>query len=138
MLPDLSSCDLILGGAFNCWINPFLDRSSPTSKTQLKSAKGIQVFMDEFNATDPWRFFNSNKREYSFFFHVHHTYTQIDFFLGNNKLLSSISGCKYNPIVMSDHASTFMLVHFQKYIVSRPPWRLDTLFVRHRLYQIFL
>lgn len=56
MLPDLSSCDLILGGDFNCWMNPSLDRSSPTSATQSKSAKVIQAFMDEFNVIDPWRF----------------------------------------------------------------------------------
>lgn len=138
MLPDLSSCDLILGGDFNCWMNPSLDRSSPTSATQSKSAKVIQAFMDEFNVIDPWRFFNPDKREYSFFSHIHHTYTQIDFFLVNNKLLSSISGCKYDPIVVSDHASTSMLVYFQKYINPRPPWRLDTHFLLDTDYQICL
>ena len=47
MLTDLSMYDLILGGDFNCWMNPSLDRSSPTSAAQSKSNKVIQAFMKE-------------------------------------------------------------------------------------------
>ena len=126
MLLDLSMYNLILGGDFNCWLNPFFDRSSSTSAALSKSTKVIQAFMNEFNVVDPWRFFNPDKREYSFFSHIHRTYTRIDFFLVDSKLLSSISGCKYDSIVVSDHASISMNVYFQKFVNIRPPWRLDT------------
>ena len=126
MLPDLSMYDLILGGDFNCWMNPSLNRSTPTSAAQSKSTKVIQAFMKEFNIVDPWWFFNPDKREYSFFLHIHPTYTQIDFFLVDNKLLSSISGFKYDSIVVLDHAFTSMNVYFQKFVNTRPLWCLDT------------
>lgn len=44
----------------------------------------------------------------------------------DNKLLSSLSGCKYDLIVVSDHASISMNVYFQKFVDTRPPWCLDT------------
>lgn len=53
MLPDLSSCILILGGDFNCWMDPSLDRSSSTQALCSKSARMIDAFMKEFNLTDP-------------------------------------------------------------------------------------
>ncbi len=102
-LPDMSSHCLILGGDLNCWPNPQLDCSSKVC-SPLKSAKVIQSFMKEFAVSDAWHFFNSLKREYSFFSHVHHTFTRVDFFLVDNRLLSSVSDRKYNAIVISDHA----------------------------------
>lgn len=82
--------------------------------------------MREFNVVDPWRFLNPGKRAYSFFSHVHSTYTRIAFFLVTNRLLTSTSDCKYDAIVVSDHASVSMKISFQKFNNMRPPWRLDT------------
>lgn len=43
-LPDLSSCSLVLGGDFNCWLDPVLDRSSPNPDSISRSASFIQPF----------------------------------------------------------------------------------------------
>ncbi len=126
MLLALSVYDLILGGDFNCWMDPSLDCSSSTSAVQSKSGKVIKALMNEFNVVDPWGFLIPGKREYSFFSHINRTYTFIYFFLVNNKLLTSISDYKYDLIIVSDHASVSMNVYFQKFINARPPWRFDT------------
>lgn len=70
--------------------------------------------------------FNPGKKEFSFFSNVLHSFTQIDFFLVDNILLMSTSMCKYEPIVVSDHAATSVNIHFQKFNNSGPSWRLDT------------
>uniref|UniRef100_A0AAY4CZ23 Endonuclease/exonuclease/phosphatase domain-containing protein n=1 Tax=Denticeps clupeoides TaxID=299321 RepID=A0AAY4CZ23_9TELE len=67
LIPDLSTHYLILGGDFNCWLNPHLDRSSSTVCAPSRSAKAILSFMKEYAVSDAWRFFNPTKREYSFF-----------------------------------------------------------------------
>ena len=70
-LPDMSSHFLILGGDFNCWLSPQLDRSSKKTATPSGSAKTIRDFMSECAITDPWRFFNPTGKAYSFFSNVH-------------------------------------------------------------------
>uniref|UniRef100_A0AAY4F0R4 exodeoxyribonuclease III n=1 Tax=Denticeps clupeoides TaxID=299321 RepID=A0AAY4F0R4_9TELE len=68
LIPDLSTHYLILGGDFNCWLNPHLGRSSSAVCAPSRSAKAILSFMKEYAVSDAWRFFNPTKREYSFFF----------------------------------------------------------------------
>ena len=86
-----------------------------------------KVFVvSEFAVTDVWRFLNPTKREYSFFSHVHHTFTRIDLFLVDNSLLSEVSTCKYDAIVISDHAPISMKIRFQNVSTTRAPWRLNT------------
>lgn len=89
-LPDLSSHSLILGGDFNCWLDPFLDRSSTKPASLSKSASLIQSFLSKFGVSDIWRRLHPAQREYSFFSHVHHTFTRIDYFLIDDQLIPSV------------------------------------------------
>lgn len=125
-LPDMSSHFLILGGDFNCWLSPQLDRSSKKTATPSGSAKTIRDFMSEFAITDPWRFFNPTGKAYSFFSHVHHTFTRIDYFMVDDRLLPSVSSCSYEATVISDHAPVVMSIGFKGSVNTRTPWRLNT------------
>lgn len=125
-LTNMSSYLPILGGDFNCWINPTLDRSSTRNAVTSKSAKIIQSFMDEFSMSDPWRRLNPSGRAYSFFSSVHHTFTRIDYFLLDNHFLSSVYSCSHDAIVISDHAPVILDIQFEGYNITRPPWRLNT------------
>ena len=88
-----------------------------------RSSRTILSFMDEFWVSDPWRFFNPSRRIYYFFSHVHHTFTRIDYFLIDNRLLSSVQSCYYNAI--SDHAPITLELHIQGR-EDTSPWRLNT------------
>lgn len=57
-LPDLNTHILIMGGDFNCVLDPKLDRSSTKTQSLSKSAKLIRSFLNTFKITDPWRFKN--------------------------------------------------------------------------------
>uniref|UniRef100_A0A3B5RAA6 Reverse transcriptase domain-containing protein n=1 Tax=Xiphophorus maculatus TaxID=8083 RepID=A0A3B5RAA6_XIPMA len=125
-LPNLSTYHLILGGDFNCRLDPQLDRSSTNITMPSRSSKMINSFMSEFNVHDAWRFLHPSQKVYSFFSPVHHTFTRIDFFLIDNRLLSSLTGCKYDAIVLSDHAPVSISIRFDSHPIERPPWRLGT------------
>lgn len=105
-LPDMSTHLLIMGGDFNCWLNPVLDCSSTRPGAPSKSSKTILSFMDEFSVSDPWRFLNPSGKMYSFFSHVHHSFSRIDYFLLDNRFLHSVQSCSYDTILISDHAPT--------------------------------
>lgn len=102
------------------------DRSSPRACAPSKSAKVIQSFIEEFAVTDIWRFCNTSKREYSFFSQVHLTFTRNDYFLVDNRLLSSVSNCAYDAIVISDHAPIIMNICFKNFTSMHAPWHLNT------------
>ncbi|KAA0701525.1 LINE-1 reverse transcriptase -like protein [Triplophysa tibetana] len=125
-LPDMSTHLLIMGGDFNCWLNPVLDRSSTRPRVPSKSSKTILSFMDEFSVSDPWRFLNPSGKMYSFFSHVHHSFSRIDYFLLDNLFLHSVQSCSYEAILISDHAPTTLELFIQERGRTCPPWRLNT------------
>lgn len=53
----------------------------------VQSAKAIQSFIDQYAISDVWRFFNPKAKQYSFFSPVHHSFSCIDFFVLDNRLL---------------------------------------------------
>ena len=125
-LPNLDSHFLILGGDFNCCLVPVLDRSSTNPSKQSKSAQVINSFLKDYAVSDLWRCMNRTARTYSFFSQVHQTFSRIDCFLVDNRLLSSTEACLYNAIVISDHSSltaTFRFAHN----TPRPRWRLSSI-----------
>ena len=61
-IPDINSSQLILGGDFNCCIDPSLDRSSNKPSAPSKSSKVIQLFMEQYAVSDVWRFLNPSAK----------------------------------------------------------------------------
>lgn len=124
ILPNLDTHQLIMGGDFNFVLDPFLDRSSSRTVPLAKSAKLLQTFMKNFKIVDPWRFTFPNQRKYSFFSPVHHSYSRIDFFLIDYKLLSAVLHADYEAMVLSDHSPLGLQILFEtKYDAIK--WRFD-------------
>ena len=61
-----------------------------------------------------------------FFPNVHHTFTWIDYFLLDNRFLSSAHSCSYDATVISDHAPVILEIQFEDYSVACPAWCLNT------------
>lgn len=112
-IPNLHSSYLIIGGDLNLCLNPQLDRTSQRGAALSKSAKIINSFLNDYAVTDIWRFLNPSTRGYSFFSHVHQSFSRIDYFLIDNKLLSLVQHCAYNAIVISDHAPLTLGLRFE-------------------------
>lgn len=126
-LPDLDSHRLIIGGDFNCCLDPILYRSSPTAIPLSKSGKIIKIFLEQYALSDPWRLLNPNERKYSFFSPVHQTYSRIDYFIIDKKCMPSVHSCSYGSITISDHAPVILRIFLLDRSTSRSPWRFNTL-----------
>ena len=85
-LSDLGSHYLILGSDLNRCLDQVLDRSSSRPSVVSKSVTYIKSFISECGVSDVWRERNPDDRQYSFFSHVHHSYTRIDYLLGLSKI----------------------------------------------------
>lgn len=102
LIPDLSTTNLIMGGDFNCYLDPYLDRLSSRTPPAIASST-LNNLMRSRNMVDIWRLQHPSDRDYSFFSHVHKSYTRIDYFLVDAKLISNIDHTKYHNILISDH-----------------------------------
>uniref|UniRef100_A0A8C4S3X3 Reverse transcriptase domain-containing protein n=1 Tax=Erpetoichthys calabaricus TaxID=27687 RepID=A0A8C4S3X3_ERPCA len=126
-IPNVNTHKIIMAGDFNCVLNPLLDRTPVTGGTTSNTAKVITQFLNDHNLSDPWRFLNPNSRTYSFYSPVHYSYSRIDYFFIDNNFLPTIKSCKYDTIVISDHAP--LVLELKSLSPSHSPhrWRLNPL-----------
>ena len=125
-IPNMNTHHLILGGDLNCVMNTQVDRSSPRVTNLSKMAITLQSFMEDYGSCDPWRFLHNDTRAYSFYSHVHHVYSRIDYFCIDKELLPSIHSIEYSAIVISDHSPVLIDFRFDSPSVGNPQWRLNT------------
>lgn len=128
ILPDLTDHQLILGGDFNCVLNPQLDRSNPNPNSKISKARAVlQNFIKSYILYDPWRCRNPSTKQFSFFSPVHHSYSRKDFYLLDSRILPRVMGCQYNIIVISDHSPVQIDINFPECPKPRRTWRLGSI-----------
>ena len=125
-IPISTQYNLIIGGDLNCTLDNYLDRSSTKSKALSKSSKLINSFINTSNVKDIWRLDNPTGREYSFFSPVFGTYSRIDYFLVDSKLLPFTYDAKYHNIIISDHAPLTFKIKLKDIVNKTNIWRFNT------------
>lgn len=136
-IPNLHNHSLIMGGDFNFVLDPALDRSSAKQQNLSKSAKVIHNFLKATNVIEPWRYFNPVGRTYSFFSPRHNSYSRIDFFLVDIKLIQMIKRVQYEAMVLSDHSPVVLHFGFPK-VYSSKTWRIDNKFLSDILFKEYI
>jgi len=126
-IPCLNTHLLILGGDLNCAIDPSLDRSSPTTLSPSTMARSFSDFMSLNGLADPWRYNNPQSRDYSFFSHVHHSFSRIDYFFIDHKLLPKVTSSEYLPIIISDHGPLTLDISLSTQPRTPSRWRFNSL-----------
>lgn len=112
-ISDLTSTNLIIAGDYNAILDRYLDRSSQRQMGPSNASVTLNGLISSFNLVDIWRLQHPTDREYSFFSKLHNSYSRIDFFLLDSKLLTNVIDCKYHNIVISDHAPTSLILDFK-------------------------
>lgn len=100
----MDSHHLILGGDTNCVLSPNLDRSSSKTSSDSKSAQTIQLFLQAYGVVESGVSSTLHLGAIPFFPPVHKTFSRIDYFFIDKKLLPMVTACEYQSIVISDHA----------------------------------
>ncbi len=126
-IPSDNNYNLIIGGDFNCVLNTTLDRSSNKPQSLTKSARVINGFISQYGVSDIWRFKFNNKKVFSFFSNTYHSYTRIDYFLLDNRLLGNVTSCSYHSITISDHGAVSLYITLPNCYRPSRGWRLNPL-----------
>ena len=135
-IPDMSNSNIILGGDLNSVLDPVLDRQhSQTSSS--KSSVTLNNLMQSYNLVDIWRLLNPTAKDFSFFSAVHKSYSRIDYFIPDSKLLTQIVDCKYHNILISDHAPVSVKLKLN-YKRGEFSWRLNNATLKNKEFCSYL
>lgn len=137
-MPNMATHHLILGGDTNCVLSPFLDRSISKKAPLSKSAHAIQLFLETYGVVDVWRFYNPTSRAYSFYSPVHKTFSRIDHFFIDKRILHSTKNCDYGAIVISDHGPLSMKLQIPNIKQGHRQWRLNPLLLSEEEFNNFI
>ena len=105
----------IMGGDFNCTLDPKLDRSTQIDTTHVQTRKTLINYMNDLRLIEIWRTQNPDKREYSCYSSSYKTHSRIDYFLISMELLSNVKSSWYDSIVISDHAAVSVEIYLGRY-----------------------
>uniref|UniRef100_A0AAR2LAI9 Reverse transcriptase domain-containing protein n=2 Tax=Pygocentrus nattereri TaxID=42514 RepID=A0AAR2LAI9_PYGNA len=119
LIPLALSENIIMGGDFNCYLDPYLDRLSTKTPPTLATVQTLNNLLKAGNMVDIWRLCHPTGRDYSYYSHVHKSYTRIDYFLVSSELVSKVCNVKYHNILISDHSP--ITCELQN-IVSKPAY----------------
>ena len=135
-LPSLNNNLLIVGGDMNCVIDPNLDRSNPRNLTPSLMSRSHSDFMSKNACIDPWRFYNPHTT--TFFSQMHQSFSRIDYYFIDSKLILKVLTVNYHPIVISDHAPLSLDIQFSSQPRYPTPWRFNTLLLSDDTFYKFI
>ena len=83
-------------------------RMSSRPPPNITSVQVLNNLIKSRNAVDIWRIQHPTDRDYSFYSHVHKSYSRIDYFLIDSRQIPSVTNTKYHNILISDHSPLSM------------------------------
>lgn len=120
----------LMGGDFNCTLNPTLDKSNQSKSHNLKSSKVLQGLCAESGLIDVWRQLNQDVKDYTFFSNVHNSYSSIDYFCIPSKYMLRVKECKIDSINISDHARVYLTIYLESGELVSRRWKFDNSLLR--------
>ena len=118
-------------------LDHLLDKHLSKSPQKSNSCIRLNTLTDNLNLIDIWRLKHPTAKDYSFFSPVHKSYSRIDYFLVDSKLLSVVETVTYHSIVVSDHAPLSMVLKIGE-VAGRIQWRFDPTLLSDEQFANFL
>lgn len=113
----------VMGGDFNVTLG-LKDKSNQVKASNPNSSKVLRGLTNECGLTDVWREFNQETRDYTFYSHVHNSYSRLDYLFVPSSYLYTISKCHIHPFIISDHSRIQLTVQCDQKRIPFKRWRL--------------
>lgn len=95
---------VVLMGDFNLTWHAEMDSTHHHREATSNFPKGIKQKIQALGLRDAWRTFYPTTNDYTFFSHVHLTYSRLEHIFISQSLLGSLQAAKIFPITISDHS----------------------------------
>ena len=100
--------NIILGGDFNCPLNPFLDKKGGILTPRKSVVKTIESLQDELDLVDIWRIKNPTKKCFTWGQNSPMVFCCLDYWLISNSLYDSVTGTDIIPAIKMDHSAILL------------------------------
>uniref|UniRef100_A0A672FWV9 Reverse transcriptase domain-containing protein n=1 Tax=Salarias fasciatus TaxID=181472 RepID=A0A672FWV9_SALFA len=124
-ITNLSLPFSILGGDFNCTLNPEVNQFPSAKTTQSKMRETTIQLCADLQLLDTWRTINPTEKDYTFFSNPHCSHSRIDYFFSTRGVLDRVEECKIGTRLLSDHAEVSMIVSPCSPQFTSRSWRLN-------------
>lgn len=114
---------MILGGDLNVALDPLLAVSKSASHLSYQYL-GYKKALQTVRLVDIWRVQHPAERDYTFYSVPHDSYSQIDYVLVSQSLISAVVNYSIGIKVVSDHAPAFIDLQLVKSINRPWSWKL--------------
>lgn len=129
-LAEMTADTVIVGGDFNCIMNPLIDRFPHSTNAPSRQANALRSICKDFGFEDVWRNLHPANKEYTFFSAPHGCQTRLDYFFLPKADMHSILSCDIGSIIISDHAAVVMDLKLKNPINQPRQWRLDSVILK--------
>ena len=129
-LAEMRADTVIVGGDFNCMLNPLIDRFPHSAKAPSPQAKALTAICNDLGFDDVWRSLHPANKEYTFFSAPHGCQTRIYYFFRPRAQLQLFLTCLIGNIVISVHASVVMDIKLPVPSYQSRQWRLNTVILK--------
>lgn len=119
----------VIGGDFNVTLG-LKDKSNQAKASNPNSSKVLRGLTKECGLIDVWRELNPETRDYTFYSHVHNSYSRLDYFFVPSSHLYMISKCYIHPIILSDHPRIQLKVQCDQKRIPLKRWRFNSFLLK--------
>ena len=119
---------VVFGGDSNTSLDRILDKTNPgraVLKHVPRRSSAMARLLHSYDLIDVWRDFHPTARDFTYYSHVHRTYSRIDHLFTLSPLLPYVSSAKISPMAWSDHSSVQMVLTDLWSKSDPSPWRLN-------------
>ena len=102
--------NIILGGDFNCPLNPSLDKRGGIMIPRKNVIEAIECLRDELDLVDIWRVKNPEMKSYTWSQKSPAIFCRLDYWLISNSLCDCVQSTSIIPAVKTDHAAIDLCV----------------------------
>uniref|UniRef100_A0A8C5WJQ4 Reverse transcriptase domain-containing protein n=1 Tax=Leptobrachium leishanense TaxID=445787 RepID=A0A8C5WJQ4_9ANUR len=117
---------LIVAGDLNVPLDPRFDTSTGRSSVPPGVLRHMRRSLDNLQLVDVWRAFHAGERDYSFYSHVHTSYSRLDYFFVQQRNILLTEEASIKAQTWSDHCPLLAVLSSPLFRPSERQWRLNT------------
>ena len=118
--------NIIVGGDFNCPINPIIDKKGGLLAPRKLVVDSIECFQDNFDLIDIWRVKNPGVKSFTWSQKSPRIFCRLDYWLISNNLQDLVISTDICPAIKTDHADIIIEVGSKDNQVKGPGlWKMN-------------